>query len=121
MISLSSSTLEELMLQFLLADYLPGYRLPSLRKTITTSTMTVWTLTSDPNCYTLTRRLYGDRMGFSRFLIDKCHCETLAVRLSSNDYVISLLEDGSERKVNMYAMPDHGKGDVASGYLTEGE
>jgi len=107
------------MLQFLLADYLTGYHLPSLRKTVTTTNRTTWTLSSQPNRYTLTFLGVGDGT-ITTTLVDKCHCNTLAIRLS-NDFVFSLLEDGSERRVNVGMESPCDTVSVMLEYLTDGE
>jgi len=107
------------MLQFLLADYLPGYRLPSLRKTVTVSDRITWTLTSRPNRYALLYLYIGG--GATRTtLVDECHCKAVAIRLY-NGYVLSLLEDGSERIVNGGVWSTHDKIEVMREYLIDEE
>jgi len=109
------------MLQFLLTDYLTGYRLPSLRKTVTASSMVIWTLTTQPNRYTLLYPHVINNIRWSSELIDHCCGETIAVRLSDG-IVCSLLEDGSERTVYLSAMESScDKNEVISKYLTEEE
>jgi hypothetical protein len=105
------------MLQFLLADYLVGYGLPSLRKTvIKRDVKIIWNLTSQSNTYNLTSLKGAPILS----VIDTCHCSAVAIRLDSKSVVISLLEDRSERMINIVGIPDHGMGIVVSGYLTEG-
>jgi len=116
-------TLVLLMLQFLLADYLTGYKLPSLRKTLTTLPSRIsWTLTSQPNSYALVYLSVEGEPIATGNLVDKCQCDALAIRLSSsNGCVLSLLEDGSERMVNTPTIPEYDNADLISGYLTDRE
>lgn len=97
------------MLQFLLADYLTGYGLPSLCKTVTESGIKViWTLTSHPNTYVLTSSPGGEIVAY---VADTCHCDTVAIRV-----VVSLLEDGSERIAGVRGLSANGN---PINYLTE--
>jgi hypothetical protein len=105
------------MLQFLLADYLTGYKLPALRKTGTTRLNKItWTLTSKPNTYTITvsERSLG-------CFVDQCHCDTVALRIDRDDVFISLLEDRSERLVRVSSLPSYRETGALSLYLIEGE
>jgi hypothetical protein len=107
------------MLQFLVADYLAGYGLHSLRKTVTKQIKITWTLTVTPNTYALTSHVPEKASHF----VDPCRCNAVAIRIDSDnpDVVISLLEDGSERVVGAYRRRFYRKAGILSDYLIEGE
>jgi len=114
---LSSYNIRLLMLQFLLTDYLPGYRLPSLRKTVTCHlTNLTCILTSKPNTYVVTSSVLNIS---GRVFVDSYHCITLAIRENRHSLLVGLLEDGTERVVGSrpYENPDGTIGD----YLIEEE
>lgn len=83
------------MLQFLVSDYLIGYDLPSLRKSVIDDVYgAIWTLTSERNTYEI-KRPYDKPFTIVSM---RAPCRAVAIRIAVDFYdnVVSLLEDGSE-------------------------